>query len=84
MGLYHLCSENKGAAQLLRSYCAVYLRLCFPYAKGRFSHEAAHLILCAIFAIVYANEQIGLSLTWLEFPKKDFLLIRLKCLFVIG
>ena len=34
-GLYYLCGENKGTDQL-RIYCAADLRLCFPYAKGRF------------------------------------------------
>ena len=32
-GLYHPCSENKGADQL-RSYCAAALRLCFRICKN--------------------------------------------------
>ena len=32
MGLYHLCSENKGADQL-RNYCAADLQLCFCICK---------------------------------------------------
>ena len=39
-GLYYLCSENKGADQL-RGYREADLRLCFRYAKSRFSHDAA-------------------------------------------
>ena len=35
VGLYYLCGENKGAAQL----CA----FVFAYAKSRFSHDVAHL-----------------------------------------
>ena len=38
-GLYYPCSENKGADQLRGSD----LRLCFAYAKIRFSHVAAHV-----------------------------------------
>ena len=39
-GLYHLCSENKGADQL-HGYRAADLRLGFRICKGRFSHDAA-------------------------------------------
>ena len=44
-GLYYPCSENKGADQL-RGYREreADLRLVFAYAKGRFSHDAAHLV----------------------------------------
>ena len=42
-GLYHLCSENKGADQL-GGYRAADLRLSFPYAKSEISHDAAHLV----------------------------------------
>ena len=43
------CSENKGADHdQLCSYCTADLRLCFAYAKIRFSHEVAHLTLCKI------------------------------------
>ena len=38
--LYYLCSENKDADQL-HDYRADDLRLCFPYVKSRFSHNAA-------------------------------------------
>ena len=36
-GLYFLCSENKGAAQLICIFV-------FAYAKNRFSHDAAHIV----------------------------------------
>ena len=42
-GLYYSCSENKGADQL-RGYREADPRLCFAYAKSRFSHDAAHLM----------------------------------------
>ena len=35
-GLYYLCSGNKGADQLICVFV-------FAYAKGRFSHDAAHI-----------------------------------------
>ena len=41
MGLYYLCSENKGADQL-RGYREADLRLCFRICW--FSHDAAHLL----------------------------------------
>ena len=41
-GVYYICSENKGADQL-RCYREADLRLCFAYAKGRFSHVVAQL-----------------------------------------
>ena len=44
--MYYPCSENKGADQL-RGYREADLRLVFAYAKSRFSHDAAHLILAA-------------------------------------
>ena len=37
--LYYLCSENKGADQV-RNYCTADLRLCFAFAKSRFSQDA--------------------------------------------
>ena len=36
-GVYYLCTENKGAAQLI---CA----FVFAYAKSRISNDAAHFI----------------------------------------
>ena len=36
-GLYYLCSENKGAEQLICTFV-------FAYAKGNFSHDAAQII----------------------------------------
>ena len=42
-GLYYPCSENKGADQL-RGDREADLRLCYIYAKNRFSHDAAHII----------------------------------------
>ena len=36
------CSENKGADQL-RGYREADLRLCFAYAKSRFSQDEAHI-----------------------------------------
>ena len=42
-GLYYPSSENKGADQL-RGYRKADLRLCFAYAKSRFSHNAAHIL----------------------------------------
>ena len=41
-GLYDLNSEDKGADQL-RGCREADLRLCFAYAKSRFSHDAAHI-----------------------------------------
>ena len=44
-------SENKGADQL-RSHRETDLRLCFPnfaYAKSRFSHNEAHIIMWFLF-----------------------------------
>ena len=41
-----LCSENKGVVQL-RGYHAADLRLCFAYAKSRFSHDEAHIYNCS-------------------------------------
>ena len=38
MGLYHLCSQNKGADQLC-GYCAAGRRLIFSYAKRRFPYD---------------------------------------------
>ena len=43
-GLYYPCSENKGADQL-RGYREADLRFVFAYAKIRFSHVAAHLLI---------------------------------------
>ena len=41
----NLCSENKGADQL-QGYCAADLCLCFRiYAKSRFSHDMAQMIM---------------------------------------
>ena len=37
-----MCSENKGADQLL-SYCEADMRLYFAYAKRLFSPDAAHI-----------------------------------------
>ena len=34
-GIAHLCSQNKGAAQLICVFV-------FAYAKSRFSHDKAH------------------------------------------
>ena len=72
MGLYYLCSKNKGADQLL-SYCAADLHVCFcivtgqlisafvfTYAKIRFSHVAAQLICAFVFS--YMNESQHISL----------------------
>ena len=42
-GLYHQCSENKGADQL-RGYREADLRLCFRICKTLVSHDAAHLV----------------------------------------
>ena len=43
--MYYLCSKNKGADQL-HGYHAADLCLSFCiYAKSRFSHDAAHLII---------------------------------------
>ena len=39
-GLYHPCSENKGADQPC-SYCTADLRFCFRIGKIRFAHVAA-------------------------------------------
>ena len=36
-GLYYLCSENKGADQLICGFV-------FAYAKSQFSHDVAHMI----------------------------------------
>ena len=54
-GLYYPCSENKGADQL-RGYRKADLLLCFRiYAKCRFSHkEACILLLVSIFEIFKA------------------------------
>ena len=49
-GLYYPCSENKGADQL-RDYREADLRLCFAYAKSRFSHTEAHIFA----ALLYGN-----------------------------
>ena len=44
-GLYHLCTENKGADQL-HDYCSDDLRLCFSHMqKNRFFHDIAHLMI---------------------------------------
>ena len=42
--LYYLCSENKGADQLL-GYREADLLFVFAYAKCWFSHDAAQIIL---------------------------------------
>ena len=42
-GLYYLCSENKGADQLL-GYCELICVFVFAYAKIPFSHDAAQII----------------------------------------
>ena len=39
--MFYPSSENKGADQL-RGYREADLRLCFAYAKSRFSHNEAH------------------------------------------
>ena len=41
-GLYHLCSENKGADQL-RGFREADLRLCFRICKRLVSHDAAQI-----------------------------------------
>ena len=43
-GLYYLYSQNKGADQLA-GYHEADLRLLFAYAKIRFSHDVAHLLI---------------------------------------
>ena len=40
IGLYYLCSENKGADQL-HGYCAI-CTFVFACAKSRFSHDTGH------------------------------------------
>ena len=46
--MHYPCGENKGADQL-RGYREADLRLCFRiYAKSRFSHDAAHIIVSNI------------------------------------
>ena len=40
--LHYPCGEKKGPDQL-RSYREADLRLCFAYAKSRFSHNAAQM-----------------------------------------
>ena len=42
--MYYLCSENKDADQL-RGYREADMRLVFAYAKSRFSHDTANLVL---------------------------------------
>ena len=39
----YLCSENKGT-ELLCSYCAADLRLCFSIRKKRYSHDLAYIM----------------------------------------
>ena len=46
MKLYYPYSENKGADQLC-GYREADLRLCFAYAKSRFSHDAAPIMMLA-------------------------------------
>ena len=54
-GLFHLCSENKGADQL-RRYCAADLRLCFHICKSRFSHDEAHMCFYLYFKEIYVSQ----------------------------
>ena len=59
MGLYYLCSKNKGANQL-GGYCAADLGLCLhKNSKSRFSHDIAHRIWGGLFRI---NEVLSFKL----------------------
>ena len=42
--LYYQCSEDKCADQL-RGYRSAYLCLGFTYAKNRFSHDSAQMVI---------------------------------------
>ena len=44
MGLYDLCSKNKGADQLCGYRAQLICGIVLAYAKSRFSHDAAHMI----------------------------------------
>ena len=55
MGLFHLCSANKGADQL-HTYCV----LVFTYAEKNFSHDATHI------GWVFDNESKMISITTSE------------------
>ena len=67
-GLYYLYSENKGADQLC-GYREADLRLCFSYAKIRFSHDAAHIIGSGV--VTFLEKQ----LTFLAYVFFDILVI---------
>ena len=55
MGLYYLCSENKGTDQL-RGYHKADLHLVFAYAKIRFSHNEAQIMMYLIaFKFIIMN-----------------------------
>ena len=57
-GLHFLCSENKGVDQLL-SYCAADLRLCFAYAKSRFSQDPGNI---TFYNIPYVHLKFSISI----------------------
>ena len=42
MGLFYLCSQNKGADQMCGNCAADWHQFVFAYAKCRFSHDVAH------------------------------------------
>ena len=66
-GLYYLCSENKGADQLICTFV-------FAYVNSRFSHDAAHNI-CTFYIryfkplLASVFEQTGLNLNWADISK---------------
>ena len=49
-GLYYLCSENRGADISFAVTAKLICVFVFAYAKSRFSHDAAHLLMkeCAM------------------------------------
>ena len=74
-GLYYPYSKSKGADQL-RSYWAADLRLFFAYAKSRFSHNKAHIVLLrayslnGMFRITFRNEPYHEKTRFLHMQKE--------------
>ena len=59
-GLYHLCSENKGADQLRGHRVCVFV---FAYAKSRFSHTMAHLWVNEVICLTGGHQTTQTSVT---------------------
>ena len=64
MGLYYLCSENKGADQL-RGYCEADLRLCFRKCKKLAVFSRRGSCLSPLF-----SGFLSLTIDWAVQPQK--------------